>query len=246
MLEDTEEDKKEETEEERKKREEKAEQEKKEEACLALLDRGCPGSGALTVALTNDAIAARWSLSKTTVEECPSAKALSFATNLADGNNEFCALHSTNDKFNWIKNRAIAADHWNRGFEMNNLLNGVLSAFHGETEVLHPSQLRSKGKSAPRTQRFGRMREIMREPAPAFSIVKFDTIACNFSNGTAELKPDKLALRRLIKDLDDANASLHLLNTCWSIEIFDERAQKKREREEAEEAKEAKEAKVAA
>ena len=202
-----------------------------EAQCLRLLDRGCQGPGVLKVAVTDHALAVRWAVPKS-LTKCPSKQGLSFALNLAPATQSYRDLMHDDAKYEWVQQKALGADQWNRGTETGGLLTGVVSAFHGLDKVCYRDAPEAEGKSYPHSSKSGRCTLYMPgDPgAPEYNVLKMDAFATRFcGEGTASLNMDKPALRKLMDEIDKKEGALFLKDTCWKLEFYDERTKPAKE-----------------
>lgn len=193
--------------------------------CMTLLEQGCMGPGVLKIAVTNTSIGVRWSMPKS-LTKLPSQQGIGFALNLAPATREYCQLTDAESKYKWVTQKALAADQWNRNFDMSGLLDGALSAFHGLGTVCTSDAPAAHDKPYPSLSKAGRASMHMPgDPgAPEFNVLTLDAFGSKFSGkGTTSLKMEKPLLRALMSEIDKKNGALFLKDTCWKIELYDER-----------------------
>lgn len=203
-----------------------------------VMDQGCNGPGVLKVAISNGIVCVRWALPKALHEECASKSGLSFALNLASGHRGFTELKGVTERFEWVRDKALGADQWNRGLGMGMLLTGVISALHGLDEVCYGDHEKAAGKSYPWSKKSGRMYASMPGGGCGFNVIHMEACASKFEDGgtgALDVANFDQSIRRLMSQIDKRESALFLMSTCWKIETYDERTEVKEEPKKEEE-----------
>jgi hypothetical protein len=177
----------------------------------ATLDESAtPAPGVLAVAVGDGALRVRYTLPRALVEQCPSEDALAWARNLAPATEAYRSLRDDDAKADWVRAKALGADGWNRGIEMDTVARAVLNALNQET-----AGAEEEDDTVGLKVKFGKRTWL------SHSVLALDALVLGAP--TESLSLHGTAVRKAVEGLAGCGA-LFLRDTLWTVDLLDRRS----------------------